>query len=1508
MPLPGGPAAKYGNRYESRWTLSQCLRVLRGETDSLRIEAPSVEKAEFVVRIGSRREYHQAKRSHPSGKWSLASLASDGLLQAISELLDGNRDRFVFVSGSDAPELRDLCAAAKDAESVKEFDRHFLRAQTRGAPFDDLLRHWKCDPETAVERLKRIEVRTIGERDLEDLIDSKVSGLFLANSNHVTDALSAIIEDSIHCRLTYERLVARLADRGYSLRDVFDGSSARTAVWRATEDYLAGARRQLIRGNLVPRNAVEALLSRLSRPEERVDSVLTGKAGAGKTACVVQLVDALRRKGMPVLAFRLDRHFSASTTADLGSSLQLGESPVAVLAAAADSTDLPGVLVVDQLDTASAMSGRQFNAIDLISRLLREAQGIHPRGLIQTVIVCRTFDWNHDDRLRTLIVDSSAQVEVTEFDVAEVTEILDASGFDPASFHTSQLELLRLAQNLYLFLESDLDKSRTPTFSTVKELFDRYWHEKRLSVQKRVGAGTDPWTRVIQILCSEMTSTQQLSVQQERLDEIPLDYMNQMVSEGVLVAYGHAYGFGHESFFDYCFARLFVNRSESVVSLLVGSEQHLFRRSQVRQILTYLRDADRDRYLTEMSSLLVHEHVRPHIKALAFGLLADVADPTPAEWRIWEQWTGPALEAIKDGVRSSNRLSELAWRRLRTSRSWFPFLEESGVIEGWMKSHNDRLIDQSLHYLRFHQHNWPDRVAMLLAPYLDLGGKWDSRIRRTIEWRLHHTSRPLFERFLRLVRKGAFDQGQSPIGTRFARWDLLYDLASHRPGWCSEAISQLLRRRLAIARASREDLRNSEFLGFERRAEERIRECAERAPAEFVRHVLPVVLEISDCSQFPGEPPNRDVVWNLFADPIDPTVELACLVGLSKALAELAKDGFKDLRNVIADLRSRNTYAANFLLLALYAGGSPHYADEAVSLLCVEPWRFECGVAENPNCYAMEAIRKIVSDCTKENRRRIQGQILSYVRPFEKTPDGYRQRGYGQFALLSAIPERLRVAGATARLAELKRKFGEAPRPPAPSKAVFLPSPIEEKATLRMTDDQWLGAVAKYRSYHSAKLLQDEPKGGALELARALEVRAKEKPLRFARLSLRFPRGVHRVYLQSTLAALEDAAIPPALKLQVAKKGFEESPSFYGKAIADVLGNIREPLSDDTVNMLRSLATGAKDPAGEPEHQAVFGATRNPGMAILTAGINSTRGRAAIAIAKLIHADRDYIDRFDSTLETMIRDPSVAVRSCVVGTLRAIATHDSPRGILLLQRMVVSDDRLLGTVHAERLIQDWLHHNLEMLRPLVQRMLRSSDPHVCQAGARFAGIAYLLHETASDLADEALGGGGKHRLGIAEVASANIANPQFRAWCVEKLPSLFCDSDAAVRTEAARCFRNLKTEPLEGYKSLIESYCDSLAFRDDPLPLLDALAESRERLPGVTCVVCEKFLDAPERDGGGIHNRYAMPIRIVAKLVFRTYQQYQNDDEWASRSLNLIDRICLDAIGEAQAELEQFER
>ena len=239
--------------------------------------------------------------------------------------------------------------------------------------------------------------------------------------------------------------------------------------------------------------------------------------------------------------------------------------------------------------------------------------------------------------------------------------------------------------------------------------------------------------------------------------------------------------------------------------------------------------------------------------------------------------------------------------------------------------------------------------------------------------------------------------------------------------------------------------------------------------------------------------------------------------------------------------------------------------------------------------------------------------------------------------------------------------------------------------------------------------------------------------------------------------------------------------------------------------------------------------------------------------------------------------------------------------------MNLSEDRLLATRHVYGFVLDSLRDNFAELRPILERMFRSSEPEVREASARLASRARLMGQNAADLVREALRSGACHRLGVAQVASASIATPECRRWSEEMLVELFNDDDAAVRGKAASCFRQLKDDDLDTYGDLIAAFCDSRAFQEGSSSVLRTLEKSLGRLPGMTCLVCEKFPERFADEARDIRTRRAGDTFTLAKLVFRTYQQHQND-EWTSRTLNLIDHLCLEGIGDAGSHLDQFER
>jgi len=1495
MPLPGGPADKLGNRYELWWTVLQLVEMIQGVSDAIRIEDPQADKAEFVVQRGSEREMHQAKTGD---KWTLARMAGDRLLQAIGAHLDAANAKFVFVSNSRATELSELAERASHAESLEEFRTQFLAAREHAKNFETLKESWSCDADTAFEKLRRLRVRTIDEKGIEQQVRLGIQASFLANPTDVTAELRTLALDSVHRTITRQNLLDSLSQRGFLLRRV-NPAIAPDVIAEVTRGYVDGARRKLIGHKIIPRAATQALLQKFDAGIS--DMLVTGKAGAGKTGCVVEFIEALQARHVPVLAFRLDRIEPVLTTRALGERLGLEESPALVLAEAAKGNE--AALIIDQLDAVSTMSGRTSGLFEAVEGLLKEVRGLRVRASLHVLLICREFDWTNDPELNQLMPAEQAKVEVAEFSAGETNQILADAGFNLSVFGRSQLDMLRLPQNLSLFLDAGFDRGAAPAFDNSKQLFDKYWNTKRSAVARRAQGTPDQWSDTIETMSREMTQTQLLYVSKEKLDEISNLYIDQMVSEGVLAFDGTRYGFGHESFFDYVFARSFIRQDQRLVAFLKDSEQHLFRRAQVRQVLTYLRDADRKRYCEELVGLLDDEQVRIHLKDLTVGLLASVSDPSAEEWTIFTNLLQPIFLNAIEGRRNSDRFIDLAWRHFQASSVWFAYAEQQGLIRQWLASDKNGVINMAFECIWAQLRQFPDAIAESLRPYIKCGGEWPQRLRAVSEWADHASSRSLFDLILQLIDQGTLDQARGPIAVNSTFWSMFYDLSTRRPEWIPEVIDHWLRRRLTLKRASGEGVEH--IFGADQFAAEPFKKASEGAPAAYIQHVLPTVLDISDLGARQGLPPRRDSVWPIVirSEHLNPAG--AFLGSLVAALSKLAKDGSVDLSDTIGRLRERDTYVSNFLLLSLYAAGGERFADEAVLLLCDQPWRFECGYSDSTRWTATELIRAACPHCSAANRARLEEIILNYTPSFERTRRGLRARGLARYGLLSAIPQELLSQKAKLQCQELERKFGAPPEAPRGIVSGVVHSPIPERAADKMSDEQWLGAINKYNSDNREYSYSDHLKGGASELAVMLKGSVEKDPNRFANLALRLPAGTNPVYYDQILAGMKTST--SHLKFQVVRKVYADLAKECGIAIADLLGGIEDTLPDDAVRILASLATEHPDPQQEMWQQQANSSDRLFSGDIYNHGINTTRGRAAEAIRDLILRDAGYIEGFRETLNRMVQDKSAAVLSCVASTLRAVAEHDSDLALQLFQKMDIPDDSLLATVHAYELIRSGLREHYEKSRPYIARMLRSDDAAVCESGGCLAAIAALEHVEAADLRDQATAGNESVRIGVARVAASNLASPICRQWCEQQLIIMFDDESSKVRQVAAECFRQVEREPLGTYESLISAFCNSKAYAEDSFSILHLFENSPHRLPGLTCLICEKFLSRFGDEARDIRTSRMGDAPTVAKLVFRTYDQHQRD-EWTKRSLDLIDQLCLEGIGEAQKQMAEFER
>ena len=338
----------------------------------------------------------------------------------------------------------------------------------------------------------------------------------------------------------------------------------------------------------------------------------------GKSVVVRQAVADLAKTYL-TLPIRLDNLTATATADELGQRLGLRGSPVQVLGHLAAGAR--AVLVIDQLDAVSDVSGRYGRGFEAVAEMLGELVAF-PN--VRLLLACRDFDLEVDRRLRRIRDREGTKiVPVSLLEDDFLDTVLAAAGVPAAELSQAQREIVRVPLHLRLLAES---AGTGRGFSSELDLFDAYWDEKRRSVGSRGGdeAGA---SALIDELAIEMSQRQELEVPAAVGSGRPVE-LQLLESEHVLIPDGHRVRFFHERFFDYAFARAFARRGESLAAFLIGTTQGLFRRSQARQILSYRRAADRPTYLRDLRETLLDPLIRLHIKTLIVAWLRTLADST----------------------------------------------------------------------------------------------------------------------------------------------------------------------------------------------------------------------------------------------------------------------------------------------------------------------------------------------------------------------------------------------------------------------------------------------------------------------------------------------------------------------------------------------------------------------------------------------------------------------------------------------------------------------------------------------------------------------------------------------------------------------------------------------------------------------------------------------------------------------------------------------------------------
>lgn len=379
-------------------------------------------------------------------------------------------------------------------------------------------------------------------------------------------------------------------------------------------------------------------------------SILTGKAGMGKSVVIQQLLERLKENKVPVLAIKAD----VAKIYDRDIFMAINNAIKYMLT----QTTIPVVLLIDQIDALSLSLSKDRELINEYFRIINKFSRNDNAGRVKIIVSCRTFDLSYDATLSQL--KHNKNVELQELSIEEVkgilTQIMDKKEIRYVSDET--IQLLRTPQYLDTYCRIYDKEQSVMNFANPQNLYEELW---RIQVIHSTVSERNELECLIYKIAERIQKEETLATKWIiSAEEMP--FIEYLSTQGIVTYENHTIRFFHQSFYDYVLARKFVSDQKSLSEWILSKHQGLFIRGTIRQVFSYLRNYDEPLYDIELKACLFLPEMRYHIKLLILQDMAVLENPTIHEKNI-----------ISHAMRNDKELFE-TFLKQSISANWIDFL------------------------------------------------------------------------------------------------------------------------------------------------------------------------------------------------------------------------------------------------------------------------------------------------------------------------------------------------------------------------------------------------------------------------------------------------------------------------------------------------------------------------------------------------------------------------------------------------------------------------------------------------------------------------------------------------------------------------------------------------------------------------------------------------------------------------------------------------------------------
>ncbi|KAA9331174.1 NACHT domain-containing protein [Adhaeribacter soli] len=1231
--------------------------------------------------------------------------------------------------------------------------------------------------------------------------------------------------------------------------------------------------------------------------DEQPVALLVGSAGSGKTVILKDVFLKLKETNIPAIALKADRLYAESIT-DLQNKIDLEDSFEKVVRTLSEVSERV-VVLIDQIDALSQSLSAKREYLNAYNLLVRKLIAI---DRVRLVISVRAYDLNYDNELKFYKNQKSFKVGL--LDVGQVIPVLTKLGIREHEVPSQLLNLLQIPHHLNVFCKVYDSQTNLRSITTLHDLYESLWVQQIAKVPTTSPASSDKCQNLVFTIAEQMHGEQRISTPLKPFFGSFTDEIDYLKSNGILTETDKEVQFFHQTFFDFAFAKQFVQNGNSVTNYIIKNHQGLFIRSSLKMIIGFLREQDHASYINALETILLSSKYRFHIKLMLLNLVGFEEAPTPEEKQL-----------VKSRILPSKEL-KIPFLESVTGNSWFTFLLEEGEL--------NKLITKKIGWRnKFAERDWGkankvvDKIKTLLH-YKSTSERWDAQI--NLLWQIlikqlpksrkvvcdfllncsefKDKSKFIFRSLYYVVEWDIpiafqlFEKHEAEAGTdRFGYYKILEDALDFNIDWVIQRYKTHCLNKIEAIKCSNDKPH------FEHQDEELFKKMFEVDTIKALDFALDIIKRIS--AKTSGEDKSKlyiDLVFWFFDYERDGRSHghKAIYHQLVDKVQEQAEQTTPWFDQFLTDHQNSNSITILRLLFFGLLTNPAYYANEIFNLMKIFHQKDGLEGDDKIQFQFRQLLKKVYPYFDNAQKDQIDRVLLLIKSKYEldiyQDENGKRRprlQWYGQkkYLYLSAVPTSELKQRPLLKMAflELERKFPKlVDTEPHKLGWIGVGPPMDSAAYVKMTFDQWEQTFEKYDAEYKAEFASS--RGSILEHSRAFQAEVKNKASHFFPFieKLIDENKAPYQYIVAGLTGLKEAEYNPAEVQRIYKKAlsipFDREYTLYFVWVSSYFVEAKI-LDQDVLEYLIGIAKYHPDPNGNT--------IRNDA---LMDGANNVRGSATGNISK-VYFNPAFENLVFEALHQIAEDPNLSVRVAIMPQLAWLMHLNEQKTLEIFLKLVSTNEPEIMK-HSIWSVQYLLNNNFDKLNDYFQRAIKMESIQGTMAAV--LGGAWLKEKEGSyQLLNSLLKISDEAKAKLVDMAVKNLGDKKesIREKCRQIFLKYLNSTDEKVIQEYSSAFLDLTPEMFLEVYPLLQKYAQSNVAKKEPHYYFEYLLKCAKKHP-VECLELLQHVisyDKPDISQAGYYDDE--PVKVLIGIYNSLSSLETKNPTHLNKTIALFDKM-----------------